>query len=268
MAAYKDEAIVLHAHDLGEADRIVSLITAGHGLRRAVVKGVKRTGSRFGARLEPFTHLKVVLHQGRNLDTVTQADIIHAHSGIRGDFEKFLYGEAMLELVEKSLQENQTIPRLFDILRVTLQVLEGEAKLPALLLAAFQLKVCAIIGYRPQLDRCLHCGRVVGKEASRLDLSEGGIICTSCGEGFRHGLTISPEGLELMRCLMREEMAAVALREEVPRLVREMIRVSFPFTEHVLERQLKSRRIVLNHLERGNATVCASHPEGLARYEP
>ncbi len=162
MSTYKDEAIVLHAHDLGEADRIVSLITAGHGLRRAVAKGLKRTGSRFGARLEPFTHLHVVLHEGRNLDTVTQADIVNAHAPIRADFERFLFGESMLEVVEKSLQENQTLPRLFEILHVTLDVLEGEVTDLKLLLAAFHLKVCAIVGYHPRLERCIHCQGEVG----------------------------------------------------------------------------------------------------------
>ncbi len=249
MATLKDEAIVLHAHDLGEADRIVSLITAEHGLRRAVVKGVKRTASRFGGRLEPFTHLRVVLHEGRNLDTVTQADTLRPHARLRSDYEKFLCGQAMLELAERSLRENQTIPRLFDLLRVTLGVLEGEVEDCAMLLAAYILKVCAIIGYRPHLERCLHCGRDTSPGPWLLDLSEGGIACPGCAGGIPGFPSLSPPGLELMRRLLASHMADVAGFRESRSLVLEVLRASFAYAESVLEQRLRSRQIVLRHLE-------------------
>jgi len=249
LATYKDEAIVLHAHDLGEADRLIIMLTAGRGLRRAVAKGVKRTASRFGARLEPFTHLKVVLHEGRNLDTVTQAEIIRSHSPLRSDFEKFLFGQAMLELVERSLPENQNLPRLFDILRVTLGVMEGEVEDPALLLAAFQLKVCALIGYHPRLDTCLHCGREVSGNKVRLDPVGGGIVCASCAARSGTASTLSAGALELMRGIMGEGMASIARRREDPLAVSEVLGISFLLAEGFLERRLRSRRIVLDHLK-------------------
>ena len=210
MATYKEEAIVLHAHDLGEADRIVSLITSGRGLRRAVAKGVRRTRSKFGGRLEPFTQLRAVLHEGRNLDTVVQAETVSAHAALRGRYDRFLHGEAMLELIDKSLQERQEVPRLFDILRVTLDVLEGEVSDPSLLLAAFALKVCALIGYRPRLDRCLHCEREIAGGGAFLVLDEGGVTCHRCRASAGERISLSPEGLELMRGLLREDMATVA----------------------------------------------------------
>lgn len=249
MATLKDEAIVLHAHDLGEADRIVSLITARHGLRRAVVKGVKRTASRFGARLEPFTHLKVVLHEGRNLDTVTQADTVRSHALLRTDYDKYLCGESMLELTERSLRENQNLPRLFDLLRVSLGVLEGEVRNCALLLTAYQLKACAVIGYRPQLDCCLRCGREASGGSWRFDLSEGGVVCQGCTGASSNLLHLSPQGLELLRRLLGTEMAVIARFEEPPHLVLEALRASFAHAESVLEQRLRSRQIVLRHLE-------------------
>lgn len=248
MATYKEEAIVLHAHDLGEADRIVSLITSGRGLRRAVAKGLKRTGSRFGARLEPFTHLHIVLHEGRNLDTVTQADIIAAHAMLRDDFEKFLFGESMLEVIEKSLQENQNIPRLFDILRVSLDALEGDARDSALLLAAFQLKVCALIGYHPHLERCLHCRREVRGEEVRLDLAGGGVFCSSCRGEAGPTIHLSPKSLDLMCSIIGKGMTSIAKMKVAPRFSREVLGIAFLYTENFLERQLRSRPIVLDYL--------------------
>ena len=250
MATYKEEAIVLRAFDLGEADRILSLITAGRGLRRAVAKGIKRTRSKFGGRLEPFTHLDAVLHEGRNLDTIAQVEIVRSHAPVRDDYTKFLFGEAMLETIEKSLHENQIIPRLFESLCISLDVLEGEVENPALLLAAFELKVCALIGYHPHLDHCLHCGKKVQGEKACMDLVGGGVVCAGCARGLQDPLRITPQSLILMRNLLGEDMAAIACREENPRLCREVLGTALRYTESFLERPLKPRRVVLRHLDR------------------
>jgi DNA repair protein RecO (recombination protein O) len=251
LATYKEEGVVLRAYDLGEADRILSMITATRGLRRAVAKGVKRTKSKFGGRLEPFTHLDAVLHEGRNLDTVVQVEIIRSHEPVRADFAKFLFGEAMLEMIEKSLHENQSIPRLFDALRVTLDVLEGDVCDPALLLAAFEFKVCSLIGYHPHLDCCLHCGRKIEEERVYLDLSGGGIACGRCLPGVENRQAITHECLSLIRCLLREDMATLACREENLRVCRDVLVTAFRFSESFLERPLKSRPVVMRYLEQG-----------------
>jgi len=249
LATYKEEAVVLRAYDLGEADRILSLITAGSGLRRAVAKGVKRTRSKFGGRLEPFTRIQAVFHEGRNLDTVVQAEIVSSHAPLRADFSKFLFGEAMLEMIEKSLQENQNIPRLFDALCVSLDILEGDVSDPALLLAAFELKVCALIGYHPHLDHCLHCGRKIEGERVCMDLAGGGVACGTCSAGLEGRLDVSPERLSLMRCLLSEDMATIARREESHGACREVLLTAFRFSESFLDRPLKTRQVVLRYLD-------------------
>ncbi len=284
MATFKDEAIVLRAFDLGEADRIISLITSAHGLRRAVARGVKRTRSKFGGRLEPFTQVRAVLHEGRNLDTVVQADAVRTHAALRGDYARFLYGEAMLELIEKSLQERQEVPRLFDILRVTLDVLEGEVAEPPLLLTAFALKVCALIGYRPHLDCCLHCGREVAGIQVFLDLAEGGVACPRCLPSRGERVRLRPEALDLMRGLMRGEMAAVArMGCGRPETAREALTASLGLAEAFLERPLRARGVIMRHLagearrpcaasgagdERGGHPHPAADPEGEKKRNP
>src|SRR5438093_13351184 len=101
MPLYKEQGIVLRAIKLGEADKIVSILTQGSGKIRAVAKGIRRTNSKFGARLEPLTHVSLLLYQGRNLDTVTQAEIISPFTGIRSDFARIAAGESMLEAADK-----------------------------------------------------------------------------------------------------------------------------------------------------------------------
>jgi DNA repair protein RecO (recombination protein O) len=255
VATYKEEAIVLRAYDLGEADRIVALLTAKRGLRRAVAKGIKRTGSKFGARLEPFTYLNAILHEGRNLDTVVQAETINTHALIRDDYTKFLFGEAMLELIEKSVQENQVIPRLFGALCTSLDVLEGEVADPALLLAAFELKVCALIGYHPHLERCLHCGREIEHGKVWLDLVGGGVACGSCKSELENRILLSPETHELMRFLLSEDMVTIGCDRKNSRLARDVLDAAFRFSESFLERSLKSRRVIFRYLEQHDNTL-------------
>src|SRR6266508_3784862 len=105
MPLYKEQGIVLGAVKLAEADKIVTILTQGSGKVRAVAKGIRRTKSRFGARLEPFTHVNLLLYRGRSLDIVTQADIISPFRTVRNDYGLFSAGEAMLEAVDKVAEE-------------------------------------------------------------------------------------------------------------------------------------------------------------------
>jgi len=99
---YRDDGVVLRTHKLGEADRIITLLTRHHGRVRAVAKGVRRTKSRFGARLEPFTHVDVMVHFGRTLDVITQAEVIRAYgTPLVSDYPKYTAGTAMLETAER-----------------------------------------------------------------------------------------------------------------------------------------------------------------------
>ncbi len=107
MSIYKTRGIVLKTHKLGEADRIITLLTNNYGKVGAVAKGVRKTKSKFGSRLEPFTHVDLVLYKGRNLDTITQAEIIDSFSGIRDNFERITHGSAMLDLVNKVSVEGE-----------------------------------------------------------------------------------------------------------------------------------------------------------------
>ena len=108
MPLYRDEAIVLRTHKLGEADRIITLLTRQHGRVRAVAKGVRKTTSRWGSRLEPFTHVDLQLAEGRNLDTVTQAETRSAFAADLGaDYERYTAGTAMLETAERLVSEEK-----------------------------------------------------------------------------------------------------------------------------------------------------------------
>ena len=160
VSLYRDDGIVLRTHKLGEADRIISILTRRNGRIRAVAKGVRRTKSRFGARLEPFTHVDLLLYTGRSLDVITQAETVRPYGEpLAADYPRYTSGTAMLETAEQFTPvEKEPLIRQFLLLVGGLRALgEGEHD-PRLVLDAYLLRTLAVAGYAPALDECAVCG--------------------------------------------------------------------------------------------------------------
>ncbi len=160
VSLYRDDGIVLRTQKLGEADRIISILTRRNGRIRAVAKGVRRTKSRFGARLEPFTHVDLLLYTGRSLDVITQAETVRPYGEpLAADYPRYTSGTAMLETAERFTPvEKEPLIRQFLLLVGGLRALgEGEHD-PRLVLDAYLLRTLAVAGYAPALDECAVCG--------------------------------------------------------------------------------------------------------------
>src|SRR5690554_4675814 len=140
MPVYRDEAVVLRTHKLGEADRIVTMLSKGHGRIRAVAKGVRRTSSKFGARLEPYMLVDVQLHEGRSLDTVTQAVTLGAYAGpIAEDYAAFTAAQAIAEAADR-LADAEPSPQQYLLLVGALRSLSRREHAPGLVLDAYLLR--------------------------------------------------------------------------------------------------------------------------------
>ena len=159
MRLYRDRAVVLRQHKLGEADRIVTMLTREHGLVRAVAKGVRRTGSRFGARLEPFAHIDVQLYPGRNLDTVTQVQTIDAFAmDIVNDYGRYTAACAILETAERLAgEEKAPVLPLHQLTVGALRAVATAAHSLGLVVDAFLLRAMGISGWAPALIHCARC---------------------------------------------------------------------------------------------------------------
>ena len=156
MPPYKEQGIVLRSIKLGEADKIVSILTQGSGKVRGVAKGIRKTTSRFGGRLEPFTHVNLMLYRGRGaLDTITQAEIIAPHRNIRDDLSLFAAGETMLEAVDKVSEEHERNVRLALLLLSGLRALDAKPADPAAVTESFLLKLLSLSGFHPALPPTL-----------------------------------------------------------------------------------------------------------------
>lgn len=180
MPLYREEAIVLRTQKLGEADRIATLLTRGHGKIRAVAKGVRRTSSRFGARLEPFSHVDLQLATGRTLDVVTQAVSIAAYGeGIVGDYARYTAGTVLLETADRLVvEEKEPATQQHLLLAGALRVLSTGEREPALVLDSFLLRSLAISGYAPSFGDCARCGEPGPHRA--FNPAAGGVVCASC----------------------------------------------------------------------------------------
>ncbi len=180
MTLTRDEAVVLRTQKLGEADRIVTLLTRQQGRVRAVAKGVRRTSSRFGARLEPFMYVDVQLWTGRSLDIVTQAETIAPYGQhIAPVYPRYAAGTAMLETAER-LTENEREPatQQFLLLVGGLRTLAEGSHDPALVLDAFLLRSLAVAGWAPSFDDCARCGATGPHRAFAVAM--GGTVCSQC----------------------------------------------------------------------------------------
>ncbi|HWW52297.1 MAG TPA: DNA repair protein RecO [Acidimicrobiales bacterium] len=238
MSLYRAKGVVLRTIKLGEADRIISLMTEAHGKVRAVAKGVRKTKSRFGARLEPTSHVAMLLYEGRELDIVTQADGLDHFRTIREDLDRLAKATTLLEAIDQVAQERESNPRLYQMLLGGLRSLD-ERNSP-LLVPAFFWKLLAVEGVQPLLAQCAQCGATDGLVA--FDLSVGGTLCRTC----RSGMPISVDALALMRRILGGGLSA-CLAEPASPATREVEHLATTALEAHLERRLRS----ITALDRG-----------------
>jgi DNA repair protein RecO (recombination protein O) len=180
VSLYRDEGVVLRVQKLGEADRIVTLLTRHTGRVRAVGKGVRRTTSRFGARLEPFSHVDLQLWTGRSLDIVTQAETLGAYGkDIVGDYARYTAGTAVLETAERlTAEEREPSLRLYLLVVGALRGLAAGTHEPSLVLDAFLVRAMSVAGWEPALAECARCGAPGPHRA--FSVPAGGAVCADC----------------------------------------------------------------------------------------
>jgi DNA repair protein RecO (recombination protein O) len=206
--SYKTEAVVLRSLRLGEADRVLHLYTPERGRVGAVAKGVRRTRSRVGARLEPFSHVALVMHEGRGeLHTISGVDTLSTHHDVREHPERARIAGAGGEALLRMFAEGDPSPRVFAALCRLLDVLDdyapaaGDVALDPLLLA-FQLKLHGLAGFAPRLVACASCGSE-GVALVRFSAAAGGAVCGSCPGSF----ALSAGALEALAALLRAPLA-------------------------------------------------------------
>jgi DNA repair protein RecO (recombination protein O) len=234
--SYKTEAVVLRSIRFGEADRVLHLYTLDRGRVGAVAKGVRKTKSRFGARLEPLSHAELVLHQGSGeLQTVTGVQLVRPHQAARDDYYRLSVGLIGAEAMLRLFPEQEANERAFTALTRFLDLLDGTphaAERPALdpLALSFQLKLLWVSGYLPHLTSCAECG-ADGTTLVGYSPRAGGAVCRACA-GHANAIGLAAEGIRGIEALLASPLADAAGLGLSERAARDALTVVTTSYEH------------------------------------
>ncbi|MDO5629599.1 MAG: DNA repair protein RecO [Mobilicoccus sp.] len=242
MPLYRDAAIVLRTHKLGEADRIITFLTRRRGIVRGVGKGVRRTRSKFGARLEPGMVIDAQLYEGRNLDTVTQVEVLAPYGDqIARDYGAWTAMTAMLETAERLAEGADAGTAHFTLLAGGLASLAAREHDSSLVLDAYLLRALATAGWAPSFHDCARCGEPGPHRA--FNLASGGCVCSACRTP---GSTApAPATFALLGALLEGDWELADRSEDQNR--REGSGLVAAYLQWHLERGVRS----LRHVERG-----------------
>jgi DNA repair protein RecO (recombination protein O) len=247
------EAVVLRHSDWGEADRLLWLFTRELGKVRAIGKGLRKPRSRKAGHLEPFTRASLQLARGRDLWIVTQAEAIDAHLRLRDDLLRVGYAAYVVELLDRFTYEEGEHREMYRLLADTLARLdqEPEAVLPV---RYYEVRLLDLLGYRPQLFNCAHCGKEIKAEDQYFSASLGGVLCPGCGSNTAGAQPISMNALRYLRHFQRSRYAEASRARVGTGVDREIELVMQHYLTYLLERGLNTPaflRRVRKELQKG-----------------
>lgn len=230
---YVTEAIVLSRFDYGEADRILTLITPAGGKIKAIAKGIRKPTSRIGGSVEPFAELRLALAHGRTFDVVTQVEVLHPWLRMRDDLVSFGTASYVAELANGTLEERHGAETVYLLLKRAYELLDA-GMAPGRVARWFEVHLADELGVRPEVDRCVECGRLLeADERYRWMPPQGGVICERCpGPPFERA-ELSLEALKLLKAYQRldvEALAALRARAETEREVEIAMREFLAFS--------------------------------------
>ncbi len=239
---YKTEAIVLRSMNLGEADRVLTVLTPRLGKLRVIAKGVRRTRSRIGGALEPFSDVQLVLAVGRTWDVVTSSSLEDPHLGLRNDLHSTAAAWYVAELADRFCEGAADSHEAFRLLAQALSAFDAGAEVSREVVARwFELALLDAMGFRPELSRCLECGAAIEPDGNAFSPVGGGVLCPQCSHAAHGARPISPDALKVLRHLQRSALVGVIRLRLTAGVHREVERLLHATVSSVLERELRSR---------------------------
>lgn len=236
---YRVSAIVLKRRDQGEADRLLTVLTPDRGKLTLLAKGVRRQASRKAGHIEPFTHVDLLIAKGKSLDLLTQAETVEAHRALREDLWRSSWAYYVAELADAFTVDQDPQALLFDLLSETLNRLSRDAD-PALAVRYYELHLLGLVGYQPQLFRCVQCNELLQPEVNFLSLERGGMLCPKHGANHPETIALPLAVLKVLRFLQTRSWDEVAVLQVSPATGRQVESVLARYIVYHLERSLRS----------------------------
>lgn len=238
---YKTSGVVLRQYPLGEADRIVSILTPDLGKVRAVAKGVRRPNGRLRGHLDLTNVVDFAAAYGRNLDVITEAALRNDHPGSREDLTRLSHSIYVCEIADLFSQERSASRALYLLVEETLEAL-GEVDDPWLVGRWYEQRVLDVTGFRPQLEHCVECDSTLEPGDHVLDLAAGGVLCPKCrGLGVGQKVQVSESAMRVLRYLQRTEKIVNLGKPTLNDGLRnEVERISSRYIRSIVERDIRS----------------------------
>jgi DNA repair protein RecO (recombination protein O) len=240
---YTTEAIVLSRQDYSEADRIFVLFTPARGRMSVIAKGIRRPKSRFGSSLDYFGRVSLDLAKGRDLDVVTGVTAIDGHGRLRIDTASYGYAAYFAELTRHLTQDRQENRPLYNLLASSLALVNDGIE-PWPVARHFELGILTMLGYRPEMFRCVNCSRDLEAVTNAFSARLGGILCPSCRLADPGAVPMSVDAQKYLRTLARSGLAAVMRLNVSPELRNEIAGIVATYLRFVAEREFASLRVM------------------------
>lgn len=240
---YRTEAIVLARQNYSEADRIFVVYTPNRGRMSIIAKGIRRPKSRFGSYLDYFARVSLDMAKGRDLDVVTGVAPIDPHTRLSADTESYGYAAYFAELTRHLTRDRQENRALYDLLSSSLALVnEGVDHWPVA--RHFELGILTMLGYRPELFRCVHCQAELEAVPNSFSSQLGGMLCPTCRLADPSAITLSIDAQKYLRTLARSGLTAV-IRLHLPEQVRNDVALAMArYLQFVAEREFSSLRVL------------------------
>lgn len=235
----RTNAVVLRYHEMGEADRLLTLFTEQKGKVRAIAKGVRKVRSRKAGHLEPFTYSNLQLAKGRDLFIITQAETINAFLPLRQSLIGLGQAAYVIELVDRFTYEEGENAAILRLIVRTLDRLENETD-PNLVLRYFDMRLLDLLGFRPELHNCVSCKREIVAEDQYFSAERGGIVCNRCSPNQPGIRPVSVDTLRYFRHFQRSSFNDAKKAEPNSKIHTEMEILMHHYLTYLLERNLNT----------------------------
>ncbi len=237
MATYKTLGIVIKRRNIGEADRLLTVVTQRYGKMTVVAKGVRRTLSKLGSHLEPYNLVNFVMTEGRSLDIITGAVVEKYHRGVADDLEKLSRASRIGEMVDVLTNDREEYPQLFQLVVDSLDYLNRNKS--ELVDQYFFINALNILGYCPELYECVGCRGKIDPERIGWDHEHGGVVCGGCQKGSSN---IEAEGVKILRLFLENGPSVIEKLNVGEKSVRELEDILMGFVKHINQKDLKCDR--------------------------
>ena len=242
---YKTEGIVLKSMEYEEADKIVTIYTKNYGKITAIAKGVRKTKSKFGSSLEIFTHSVFLFYKGRNIDIVSQVEILESFFSTSKEVIKFAFAANCVEVVNKLTEEREINIGLFNLLKEVLHYLR-ESNDPKLLALSFKWRVMSILGYRPSLNHCCRCNKSIEDQKEMyFNIKEGGLVCNNCIVKDKEGcVKVSIYFNKLVRRILITPLSTISNATIPDEKIKELEKITDSYIAYHSEKSFKTDRFL------------------------